>query len=126
MLDLLSVDYDEPPPYFGKGFYVRPKTQAPIGPNARVETGLTILIDVGGKSSSIWQSFQAEAPLQFPLFRLIDFFDWNLFEFRDFRYFRFLIERWPGQEDKVGREGLIDILSANVFCNALLQLRDRS
>jgi hypothetical protein len=48
---------------------------------------------------------------------LINFFDWNILNWRDFRYFKVKIRALEKRSALVGKEGLVDVLDADVLWN---------
>lgn len=49
---------------------------------------------------------------------LIDFFDWSVHTWRDFRYYKVKILHLQGRPELVGREGLVEVSEADVLWNA--------
>lgn len=111
-LVMSKLDFRGPDPssVFGDSFKVVPKISSGgvLG---------SLLVDVGfpdrpGKCfTPVPGSFRAE-DLDLTL---LDFFDWNELDWRDFRYYRVRINRLNGRTDSAGREGLVENTDVDIL-----------
>ena len=99
---------------FGPGFYVVP----PKRPDGARNWAMVLRIDVGQPGSSVWQEEVHEIDASDLTFELQDFFDWQLFYWRDYRYFEVKIQRWDRNPARLGFSALLDVLSVDVLFDA--------
>lgn len=92
---------------FGSSYQVAPSLTTERLPTMMVES-----------SKSIWEQLPGPFSANQLKLTIIDFFDWNVRHWRDFRYYRVKIEALEGRPELVGHDGLVDVLDAAVLWNA--------
>ena len=63
----------------------------------------------------VWESLSGPFSRDQIKLTLIDFFDWNLRSWRDFRYFKVKILEFQARPEVVGREGLVEVADVDVL-----------
>jgi hypothetical protein len=107
----LGPDFEAPTSVFGDPYKVVPKVNASPRrfPSMRVDIGFE------NRPGQRWAELTGEFTAKDMTLTILDFFDWNLMDWRDFRFYRVRIDSIQGQPDKVGREGLVDVLDVDVL-----------
>ncbi len=95
-----------PKAVFGNAFRVVPPATSGQMSMIQIET-------VGGQWSPFSGPFQAGDVNLI----LLDFFDWDLLNWRDFRYYLVRVDAFEGRPEAVGRQGLVDVLDSDVVWN---------
>ncbi len=93
---------------FGPGFYLLPRR---YGNSDGCTSRLRILI----RGAQAWKEEVCEVSETDIMFQLTDFFDWHLFFWRDFRFFKAKVLRWDSNQEAVGSEILLNALEMSVF-----------
>ena len=99
-------------PLFGSTFQIVPGTDT-----GQIST-MFVNMRSAEKPDNIWEL--VAGPFSRDQFKLtlIDFFDWNILTWRDFRYYKVKILYLQGRSELVGHEGLVEVLEADVLWNA--------
>lgn len=108
---VLGPDLESPSELFGDDYKVVPKVIgcSRVFPPMRVDVGFP------DRPGYQWKELAGEFTNDNLKLTLLDLFDWNELDWRDFRYFRVRIDGMQGHPDKVGREGLIDAVDVDVL-----------
>ena len=96
---------------FGTSFRVVPASQTMQIPTMYAQTNSLDALSLN------WEHLSGPFSANQVNLSLIDFFDWNVHHWRDFRYYRVRIHGFENKPELVGRDGLIDVLDADVMWN---------
>jgi hypothetical protein len=102
----LGPDFEVPEKLFGDPYKVVPKVTGHIRSIRRM------LVE---GHPGIWEELKGEFKADELTLTLLDFFDWDVMNWRDFRFYRVRIDHMAGRPEKVGREALIDVLEVDVL-----------
>ncbi len=70
--------------------------------------GMVLIGEPGGMSNGQFRT----PPLKLTL---LDFFDWDMRNWRDFRYYLTRISEFQGHEELVGKQAIVDVLEVDVL-----------
>jgi hypothetical protein len=102
VVDRLGSDLEQPTQLFGNAFRVVPPVAKPPG------TLSSLLIEHPGAKGA-WKSVNGPfGPTDIKMC-LLDFFDWNLLAWRDFRYYLVQIDECRAEQSLAGCRGLIEV-----------------
>ena len=102
-------DLDAPTALFGTPFLVVPK----LGSNEKAIRSLLVDLPYEGRKGSGWQETKVPVPANEIRLTLVDFFDWQELDWKDYRYYKVFIESLEGHPEKVGRHGLLEAARNN-------------
>lgn len=109
VLRRLDVRAADPTGIFGESFRVIPRV-------THADTMAALHVDVGfdNRPGKCWTHVVGPFRPGDLRLTLLDFFDWEELNWRDFRYYRVRIDAFPARPESVGREGLVENLDADV------------
>lgn len=105
----LGPDLEAPLEVFGAAYKIVPKATWKSFPPIRVDVGFK------DRPGQCWEQLHGEFTTKEMALTLLDLFDWNELDWRNFSLYRVRIDKLEGHPDKVGREGLVDVLLADVL-----------
>lgn len=106
-LEPLAERPDPEQPIFGSAFRVVPSLQRGEIPTMMVNT----------RNDGVWENLQGPFANDQLKLILVDFFDWSVMNWRDFRYYKVRILDFHGRPELIKREALIEVLDADVLWN---------
>ena len=97
---------------FGDGYKIVPKKE----PSGKEGVITSLFVDIGFKSSpgQCWKELTGRFSATDIAMTLLDLFEWDKLNWKDFRYYYVRLDSFREYPDLVGRNGLVDVLRADV------------
>lgn len=111
-LVMSKLDFRGPDPtsIFGDSFKVVPRISS-----GNILGSLRVDIGFADRPGECWTQLTGSFRSEDLELTLIDFFDWEELNWRDFRYYRVRINRLNGHPESAGREGLVENTDVDVL-----------
>ena len=108
VVDRLGSDLEDPQEIFGDAFKVVPPLTQPYG-------SIPSLLIEDPAAKGVWKVVNGPFKADDIKLSLLDFFDWQILDWRDFRYYLVRIDAFQPDSSWVGCQGLVEVGNVDVL-----------